>query len=288
MSYQPFSRKSVAFWPLVRQKALHHCYEFIRKFISLATDSTYDPFQWIWPTSPMHAIMILLVDLYEWPYSEESSLSRAYIDELFAILDPEIGGIRDEDRKVAQLPYREGGRKAWNLFRQLREKAWQKAGCDPNISWTGALLEQVSTVGPNTLPVTRYPGVDGQVTAGGSEADGQPHTISECYPTRSSSGRRDVRPHQFGASPPTTQNSFSFIPSSTSESSAASMVVPDASRGAATVSAAPNQPFSNNLNSEYKEYEANFDWDKWDALFKQYGSIDIAMDLIEGDSAGSF
>ena len=55
--------------------------------------------------------MILLVDLYEWPYSEESSLSGAYIDELFAILDPEIGGIRDEDRKVAQLPYREGGRK---------------------------------------------------------------------------------------------------------------------------------------------------------------------------------
>jgi hypothetical protein len=236
----------------------------------------------------MHSIMILLVDLYEWPYSEESSLSRAYIDELFTILDPEIGGIRNEDRKAAQLPFCEGGRKAWNLFRQLREKAWQKAGCDPNILWTGALLEQVSTVGPNIFPVACYPGVDGQVTAGGSEADGQPHTISECYPTRSSSDRRDVRPDQFRVSLPTTQKSFSFVPSSTSESPAAKLALPDATRGAANVSAAQNQSFSNNLNSEYKEYEANFDWDKWDALFKQYGSIDIAMDLIEGDSASSF
>jgi hypothetical protein len=141
-----------------------------------------EPFQWFWTTSPMDCIMILLVDLYEMPYSEESFLSRAYIDELFTILDPEMRSHKGADKAV-RLPLCEGGREAWDLFRELRQKAWQKAGCDPNILWTEALLEHIPPVVPNAFPLTWHPGAQSYRAATGSEEYGQPHVMSEFYPT---------------------------------------------------------------------------------------------------------
>ena len=85
---------------------------------------------------PMHAAMIMLVDLYERPTSVEAPRSRAFIDKIFAMSGPDGGIVSGEDGVTVQRPLREGGREAWDLLRKLREKAWRKAGLDPNVLWT--------------------------------------------------------------------------------------------------------------------------------------------------------
>lgn len=85
---------------------------------------------------PMHATMIMLVDLYERPTSTEAPRSRAFIDAVFAMSGPDGGIVSGEDGVTVQRPLREGGREAWDLLRKLREKAWRKAGLDPNVLWT--------------------------------------------------------------------------------------------------------------------------------------------------------
>lgn len=110
----------------------------MRKFISLATDPAFQPFHWSWPGShqPMHAVMIMLVDLYERPHSAEAPISRAYIDKVFLISAPDGGIVSGEDGMTVQRPLREGGREAWDMLKRLREKAWQRAGLDPDVLWT--------------------------------------------------------------------------------------------------------------------------------------------------------
>jgi hypothetical protein len=87
---------------------------------------------------PMHAAMIMLVDLYERPTSVEAPRSRAFIDQIFAMSGPDGGIVSGEDGVTVQRPLREGGREAWDLLRKLREKAWRKAGLDPDVLWTEA------------------------------------------------------------------------------------------------------------------------------------------------------
>ena len=109
----------------------------MRKFISLATDPAFQPFQWSWPGNhqPMHAAMIMLVDMYERPNSVEAPRSRALIDKIFSLSGPDGGIVSGEDGVTVQRPLREGGREAWNMLRRLRDKAWQRAGLDPNVLW---------------------------------------------------------------------------------------------------------------------------------------------------------
>lgn len=87
---------------------------------------------------PMHAAMIMLVDLYERPTSVEAPRSRAFIDQIFSMSGPDGGIVSGEDGVTVQRPLREGGREAWDLLRKLREKAWRKAGLDPEVLWTEA------------------------------------------------------------------------------------------------------------------------------------------------------
>lgn len=99
---------------------------------------------------PMHATMIMLVDLYERPSSIEASRSRAFIDAVFAISGPDGGIVSGEDGVTVQRPLREGGREAWDLLRKLREKAWRKAGLDPSVLWT----EETQIQAGVALPLT--------------------------------------------------------------------------------------------------------------------------------------
>ena len=137
--YAPFLKNARSkFWPAARSCALKHCHSFMRKFISLATDPAFQPFHWSWPGmhQPMHATMILLVDLYERPKSVEAPRSRALIDKIFSMSSADGGIVSGEDGVTVQRPLREGGREAWDMLRRLREKAWQKAGLDPDVLWT--------------------------------------------------------------------------------------------------------------------------------------------------------
>lgn len=98
----------------------------------------------------MHATMIMLVDLYERPRSVEAPRSRAFIDQVFAMSGPDGGIVSGEDGVTVQRPLREGGREAWDLLRKLREKAWRKAGLDPNVLWTEETQIQAGVAQPLT------------------------------------------------------------------------------------------------------------------------------------------
>jgi hypothetical protein len=78
----------------------------------------------------------MLVDLYERPNSVEAPRSRALIDKVFSLASPDGGIVNSEDGVSVQRPLREGGREAWDMMRRLRQKAWQRAGLDPDILWT--------------------------------------------------------------------------------------------------------------------------------------------------------
>jgi hypothetical protein len=139
VAYVPFLKNAKSkLWTLTRQCALRHSHGFMRKFISLATDPAFQPFQWSWPGNhqPMHAAMIMLVDLYVRPTSAEAPRSRALIDKIFSLSGPDGGIVSGEDGVTVQRPLREGGREAWDMLRRLRDKAWQRAGLDPSVLWT--------------------------------------------------------------------------------------------------------------------------------------------------------
>ncbi|KAJ5259584.1 hypothetical protein N7478_012565 [Penicillium angulare] len=139
VAYQPFLKNARSkIWPNARQSALRHCHGFMEKFIQLATDPDFQPFHWSWPGNhqPMHATMIMLIDLYERPYSPEASRSRAFIDRVLALSGPDGGVVGGEDGISLQRPLKDGGREAWDMIRRLRQKAWQKAGLNPRMLWT--------------------------------------------------------------------------------------------------------------------------------------------------------
>jgi hypothetical protein len=139
VAYQPFLKNARSrIWPTARQGALRHCHGFMEKFIALATDPDFQPFQWSWPGNhqPMHATMIMLIDLYERPSSPEALRSRAFIDKIFSISGPDGGVVGGEDGVTTARPLKDGGREAWDMMRRLREKAWQKAGLNPQQLWT--------------------------------------------------------------------------------------------------------------------------------------------------------
>ncbi|PWY89930.1 Zn(II)2Cys6 transcription factor [Aspergillus heteromorphus CBS 117.55] len=139
VAYQPFLKNAKSrIWPVARQSALRHCHGFMEKFVALATDPEFQPFQWSWPGNhqPMHATMIMLIDLYERPYSPEASKSRAYIDRIFSLTGPDGGVVGGEDGVSTQRPLKDGGREAWDMIRRLRQKAWQRAGLDPHRLWS--------------------------------------------------------------------------------------------------------------------------------------------------------
>ncbi|KAJ5682995.1 transcriptional regulator family: Fungal Specific TF [Penicillium macrosclerotiorum] len=155
VAYQPFLKNARSrIWPAARQSALRHCHGFMEKFIQLATDPDFQPFQWSWPGNhqPMHATMIMLIDLYERPYSPEASRSRAFIDRILALSGPDGGVVGGEDGVSTQRPLKDGGREAWDMIRRLRQKAWQKAGLNPQMLWTEQDQIQAGVASPAAEP----------------------------------------------------------------------------------------------------------------------------------------
>lgn len=120
----------------------------MEKFISLASDPDFQPFQWSWPGNhqPMHATMVMLIDLYERPHSPEAPKSRGFIDKIFSLTGPDGGVVGGEDGISTQRPLKDGGREAWDMIRRLRHKAWQKAGLDPHRLWTEQAQIQAGVV----------------------------------------------------------------------------------------------------------------------------------------------
>jgi len=138
VAYAPFLKNTKSkLWNVGRQCALHNCHSFLRKFISVASDPELEPFWWSWPAmyGPMHAALIVLVDLYERPHSVEAPRSRELVDSVFAYSSPDRGIVGGPNGVTVHRPLREGGVEAWEMLRGLRSAAWQKAGLDPRVLW---------------------------------------------------------------------------------------------------------------------------------------------------------
>ena len=172
-------------------------------------------FQWFWAASPIHSIMILLVDLYECPFSKESTMYYDCIDELFTILDPNMCSIRDGDGNAAKLPPCEGGQGSLGFIPSTTWKSMAKSKLRSEHLWTRAHIEQVPTAGIDTYSLPGPAGVEGCVAINGPKANKQPHTISESYSTRPSCDRRETRSNMHWNTFPTSQNSFSLVLAST-------------------------------------------------------------------------
>lgn len=156
VAYQPFLKNAKSqIWPAARHGALRHCHGFMEKFITLATDPDFQPFQWSWPGNhqPMHATMIMLIDLYERPHSPEAFKSRAFIDKVFSLSGPDGGVVGDEDGISTARPLRDGGREAWSMLKRLRQKAWLKAGLDPELLWTEQAQERARVCNTGGQPM---------------------------------------------------------------------------------------------------------------------------------------
>lgn len=139
VAYAPFLKNTKSkLWSVGRQCALHNCHSFMRKFVSLASDPDLEPFRWSWPAmyGPMHAALIVLVDLYERPCSVEAPRSRELVDKMFSLATPQFGIVGGPNGVTAQRPLREGGIEAWDMLRGLRSAAWQRAGLDPTVLWS--------------------------------------------------------------------------------------------------------------------------------------------------------
>jgi hypothetical protein len=138
-AYAPFLKNAKSkVWTAGRHCALHHATSFMRRLISLATEPALESFRYLWPGSynPMHAAIILLVDVHERPRALEAARSRALIDKIFSLSSPASGIVGGANGVSTQRPFHEGGTEAWDLLRDLRNWGWRKAGLDPNYLWT--------------------------------------------------------------------------------------------------------------------------------------------------------
>lgn len=112
-----------------KTSALHFCHSFLRKFIHLSRTPLFQPYQWFCPGTyqPLHATMILLLDLHERPFMPEAAKSRSFIDQVFAVFG-EHGNYNTGDGEGGNRPLMEGGLEAWRMLWRLRKKAYEKAG----------------------------------------------------------------------------------------------------------------------------------------------------------------
>ena len=137
--YKPFLRDpSSELWEKVSETVLPSAYGYLDNFIDCVTNPLFQPFHWAWPAchQPLHAMMILLVDLYQRPNSDSATHSRVLIDKAFELTTPDGGLSTEEDGVPVPRPLMQGGKAVWKIMRTLREKAWRKAGFDPEIIWS--------------------------------------------------------------------------------------------------------------------------------------------------------
>ncbi|KAJ5509937.1 hypothetical protein N7453_002040 [Penicillium expansum] len=323
VAYQPFLKNARSrIWPAARQSALRHCHGFMEKFIQLATDPDFQPFHWSWPGNhqPMHATMIMLIDLYERPYSPEASRSRAFIDSILALSGPDGGVVGGEDGVSTQRPLKDGGREAWDMIRRLRQKAWQKAGLNPRMLWTEQDQIQAGIASPD-LQVQHRPTIPQHTTPQSSDFVKtfynltRSHTFSN--PVTPDATKSPLRyqyqpldkplppvshsqfqstpadnpiPPRIGASSP-NMDSLSDGPPPT-QSSASTPPAPHAHQSDDDITPAgglsfvdptsPNAlPIRVPTPPSMVDPNLNFDWDQWDAVFGQH--LPVADDLMELD-----
>ena len=198
------------------------------------------------PPADSKLLRILLVDLHSHPFSPEAAESRTYIDKTFQLSGPDGGVSSGEDRTCNQRPLREGGKEAWDMLRRLRQKAWTKAGLDPDMLMIEPKTTKRSDPENSTLAVDlsqpETNGFKGHSSLGQSEPSRQA-PLQDVHPTVS-----DATPV-----PNTVTSSFE------------------------------TNGFNLQTAIDNVETPHDFDWEQWDAVFGQYAPLDEeGLDLDDG------
>ncbi|CUS09771.1 unnamed protein product [Tuber aestivum] len=127
--YQSFLKSSKSkLWDHARHCALHFCISFLQKFVHVSKNPLFQPYQWFCPGTfqPLHATMLLLIDLHERPHSAEAPQSRRFVDEIFALFGEDGNSLLDA--AGGNRPLLEGGSLTWKMLARLRKKAYERAG----------------------------------------------------------------------------------------------------------------------------------------------------------------
>lgn len=158
--HKPFLRDPGAnVWEQVADSVLPYACEYLENFIDIVTNPVYQPFHWCWPGchQPLHPLMVLLADLYQRPSSDKAMHFRILIDKTFELTTPDGGVSTAEDGVPVSRPLFQGGQTAWRILRMLREKAWRKAGFDPEVVWSSgsARWRSPDSTTPQPAPIPR-------------------------------------------------------------------------------------------------------------------------------------
>jgi hypothetical protein len=199
---------------------------------------------------------IILIDLYERPYSPEASVSRGFVDRILSLSGPDGGVVSGGDDIFTQRPLRNGGRQAWDMIRRLRQKAWQKAGLNPQMLQTGQDW-------PIESDLASAPYFNSM-----SSATATAPTTSAAVATALSCDRA------FAPDLPFAHSSTAPIPAQQS------LINPPAVNFVDTTG--PNiPPAPENSVPFMMDPSLNFDWGEWDNIFGQ--SLPVADELMELD-----
>lgn len=184
-------------------------------------------------------------------------MSRGFVDQILSLSGPDGGVVSGGDDIFTQRPLRNGGREAWDMIRRLRQKAWQKAGPNPQMPRTG---QDWST----TSDFANAPYFNSMSSA----AVTAPTTSAAVTTTVSSCDRAcapDLPFAHSSAAPISTQRSLINHPPVNFLDTTGPNIPP-----------APENsvPFM-------MDPSLNFDWGEWDNIFGQ--SLPVADELMEPD-----
>lgn len=205
---------------------------------------------------------IILIDLYERPYSPEASVSRGFVDQILSLSGPDGGVVSGGDDIFTQRPLRNGGREAWGMIRRLRQKAWQKAGLDPTLPWTG----QDWSTESDFANASHFKSMSSATVAA---------------PTTSAAATTALSSYDeaFAPSPTFARSSAATISTQQSLVDSARVNFLETADSGILPASEPSVPFM-------IDPCLNFDWGEWDNIFGQ--SLPVADELMELDQVTGF
>lgn len=207
-------------------------------------------------SSHAHCIRILLIDLYKRPYSPEAPVSRSFIDRILALAGPGEGIVGTRDDLPTLRPLGDAGREAWNMIHRLRQKAWLKAGLNPNLP-LHALSGQSQS--PSDVPEAAS-----NLKRQRSSSDSA--RVSPAMPPTSVIASTARSPHALHV--PTSAADFDFV-SSYPAMNSTNPTIPT--------------PIPESCPSSTGDPAVSFDWGEWDAIFGR--SLPVTDELMGLDPA---
>jgi hypothetical protein len=128
----------------IYNRTIFHCKGYLMKTAYLASNAEFELFQWSWPGNhqPLHAMIIVLNFLNDFPYAQLAPDCREAVDLILALHEKNFGLVPGAQAPEPTRRIAKGGSEAWRYFFHLRNKAWQAAGLDPSHIWPR--LEAVS------------------------------------------------------------------------------------------------------------------------------------------------